>query len=241
MPTLFTRVFEGRDIVETINDVREGCEWVLNGEGVATIKWDGTCCLIQDGKLYKRFDYKKGRKLPEGAIPCQEEPDSITGHFPHWVLCKEDNIDDKYFIDAFKKYIATCKRDGVSVENGTYELVGLHFNNNPYGLDYDTFIKHGKDIIEVGRSYNEIKNYLHDNYIEGIVFHRGNGEMCKIKRSDFGYKWNNYPEDRICKELLKRIDTEVNDAELKATLKLWVKGYAIKTKRIDTLNSRSLK
>ena len=28
-----------------------------------------------------------------------------------------------------------------------------------------------------------------DNYMEGIVFHRENGEMCKIKRSDFGFKW----------------------------------------------------
>ena len=33
------------------------------------------------------------------------------------------------------------------------------------------------------------KEYLKNNYIEGIVFYRGNGEMCKIKRSDFGFRW----------------------------------------------------
>ena len=38
--------------------------------------------------------------------------------------------------------------------------------------------------------YEGIKQYLEEHYIEGIVFYRGNGEMCKIKRSDFGFEWN---------------------------------------------------
>ena len=46
-------------------------------------------------------------------------------------------------------------------------------------------------IVVVPRTYEQIKEYLENNYVEGIVFYRGNGEMCKIKRSDFGFEWNN--------------------------------------------------
>lgn len=35
----------------------------------------------------------------------------------------------------------------------------------------------------------KIHRYLETHMIEGIVFHRGNGDMCKIKRSDFGFTW----------------------------------------------------
>jgi len=187
IPTLFKREFikEGRRTVDIIthNEVTEGCEWVLEGEGVAYIKLDGTCCLIQDGKLYKRFDYKKGRKLPEGAIPCQEKADEITGHFPHWVKC-DDKPDDKWHMKAFK--------DTRGLSDGTYELIGEHFNGNKQMVGGDLFIKHDSDVILIKnppRTFNEIKRYLENSQMEGIVFHRGNGDMCKIKRSDFGFEW----------------------------------------------------
>ena len=183
MKTLFEREFENHKVCKCLNKVQEGCEWVLNGEGYATEKIDGTCCLIQDGKIYKRFDYKAGRKLPEGAIPCQEKADEITGHFPHWILCDENNPADKYHIKAFK--------EKESWQTGTYELIGKHFQGNPYNLENDILEKHGERILSVTpRNYESIKKYLKTHEIEGIVFYRGNGEMCKIKRSDFGYEWN---------------------------------------------------
>lgn len=189
IPTLFVRQFENHEVAKCLNEVTPGCEWVLNGEGYATEKLDGTCCLIQDEKIYKRFDYKKGRKLPEGAIPCQEKPDPITGHFPHWVLCDKNNPSDKWHIEAFNRY-------GNSYENGTYELIGPHFQRNPYNLTEDILLKHGEIIIDgFPRTYEGIKAYLRLHYIEGIVFYRGNGEMCKIKRSDFGFNWNEKRDD----------------------------------------------
>lgn len=189
MKTLFKRVFKDHKLVGCLNEVEEGCEWVLNGEGVATIKLDGTCCLIQDGVLYKRFDYKPGRKLPECAIPCQEAADPITGHFPHWVKVSADNPADKYHVEAFERF---KERDNYKCNewNGTYELVGPHFQGNPYGLFYDRLEKHGAFVLEdVPRTYEGIKEYLRTHYLEGIVFHRDNGEMVKIKRSDFGFEW----------------------------------------------------
>lgn len=184
MKTLFVRQFENHKIVKCLNEVELGCEWVLNGEGYATEKIDGTCCLIQDNILYKRFDYKKGRKLPDGAIPCQEEADPITGHFPHWLKVDKNNPSDKYHLEAFKKQ--------ENWEDGTYELIGTHFQGNPYNLNGDFLEKHGIRILNnVPRTYDGIKDYLENNYIEGIVFYKGNGEMAKIKRSDFGFKWKN--------------------------------------------------
>ena len=182
MKTLFVRNFDNHKIT-TLPIVEEGCEWVINGEGYATEKIDGTCCLIENGKLYKRFDYKEGRTLPLGAIPCQEAADPITGHFPHWVEVDKNKPEDRYFCEVFIK-----KQEWA---NGTYELIGKHINSNPYNLDYDYLEKHGLRILEdVPRDFEGIKEYLKNHFIEGIVFYRGNGEMCKIKRSDFGFEWN---------------------------------------------------
>ena len=75
-------------------------QWVLEGFGVPTRKFDGTSCAIMDGELFKRFDLKKGRKLPEGAIPCQA-PDTITGHHPHWVKCHREDSANKWHFEAF--------------------------------------------------------------------------------------------------------------------------------------------
>lgn len=185
MRTLFKRQFENHKMVKCLNEVEPECEWVLNGEGWATEKIDGTCCLVQDGRIYRRYDYKKGRILPEGAIPCQKEPDSITGHFPHWLLCTKNDPNAKYHLEAFEK------QD--DLENGTYELIGKHINGNPYHLNTDVLEKHGNRILEnVPRDYEGIRRYLEEHYIEGIVFYSDNGKMCKIKRSDFGFEWNQH-------------------------------------------------
>ena len=60
------------------------------------------------------------------------------------------------------------------------------------GIDIPTLC-YLKDINEIGACrlclVEGIKEYLSAHEIEGIVWHRGNGEMCKIKRSDFGFEW----------------------------------------------------
>ena len=185
MPTLYKRIFDNHEKVGIENIVTPGCEWVERNEGIATQKLDGTCCLIQDNKIYARFDFKPGRKLPENAVPCQEKADEITGHFPHWVLV-EEQPQYKYHKIAFEK----LKKENPQYENGTYELCGPHFNRNPEKLEEDTLLKHGCIILDVPRTFNGIKQFLFENNIEGIVFHNTDGSMCKIKRSDFGFKWN---------------------------------------------------
>lgn len=195
MKTLFKRQFENHEIIKCLNEVEEECNWVLDGEGWATEKIDGACCLIQDGKIYRRYDYRKGRSLLEGAIPCQEKADDITGHFPHWVLCVADDPNSKYYLEAFER------QKSQSLENGTYELIGKHLNANPYELETDILEKHGKRILEnVPRNYEGIKKYLEEHHIEGIVFYRENGQMCKIKRTDFGFEWNSHKGKKLKEE-----------------------------------------
>ena len=39
------------------------------------------------------------------------------------------------------------------------------------------------------RSFVELRDYLGSHNIEGIVFWLNGEPKCKIKRSDFGFKW----------------------------------------------------
>lgn len=192
IPTLFVRRFENHKVVEITDEVTNGMEWVLQGEGVSTIKWDGSCCAIINGELYKRYDAKKGKKPPAGAIPCQDQPDPITGHFPHWVKCDRGNPADRWFWNAFDNAQLKYAQVKSPIPDGTYEAIGNHFQGNPYGLNFDTLMKHGRAEINADlTSFEKIKKFLSTHKIEGVVFWKDGEPRCKIKRSDFGLKWGN--------------------------------------------------
>lgn len=180
IPTVFKRTFENHRIVDIENIITPGCEEAFF-EGIATVKFDGACCAVINGKLYKRFDAKRDRKVPAGAIPCCD-PDPVTGHWPHWVLVDYGNPADIWFIEALWNY------SFVPVE-GTYEAIGPHFQGNPYGCAYDTLVKHGNKTVAVHRKFKDVKNFLAENPIEGIVFWLNGEPVCKIKRTDFGFEW----------------------------------------------------
>lgn len=180
IPTLFIREFCNHRVIKVTEVVTPGMEWVLNGEGYATVKWDGSCCAIINGLFYKRYDAKKGKKPPVDAIPCCE-PDTVTAHWPHWLPVYENNPADKWFVAAY--------RNTANIGDGTYEAVGPHFKVNAHNFAEDDLIKHGIHTIEVPRSFEEIKEYLEITPIEGIVFYKDGVPMCKIKRSDFGFSW----------------------------------------------------
>lgn len=185
IPTLFERVYEGHKIVNINNVITPGCEDALI-RGIPTIKYDGACCAIINGQFYKRYDCKKGKTPPEGAIACCA-PDPITGHWPHWVKVDENNPSDKWLVKAYRNSV----RFGYAkLPDGTYEAVGQHFQGNPYQISYDILIPHGKDHIEkLPRSFEFIRNYLEHTPIEGIVFWLDGEPICKIKRTDFGFEW----------------------------------------------------
>lgn len=186
IPTLFEREFLPKHKVIAKPNVVKGFEWVLEGAGDATVKYDGSCCAVIDGVFYKRYD-AKGKNIPTGAIKCQDEPDPITGHFPCWVECSRTNPADKWFWNAFD--------NTNEIADGTYEAIGKHFQGNPYNMGTDYLIRHGQTIIQLAdRSFQGIKQYLTEKAnngdgIEGFVFWKDGVPQCKIKSSDFGIDW----------------------------------------------------
>lgn len=188
IPTLFRREYDDGGVVLT-REVLPGLEWVLEGKGEATEKVDGAACAIIGGILYKRFDAKHGKEPPPGAIPCQEKPDPYTGHWPHWVAVDSRKASDKWFIQAWvnSPWIGDM---GEERAEGTYEAVGLHFQSNPYGLDADFLERHGRiKVKDFPRDFVGMREYFRTHVIEGVVFWKDGEPRCKIKRSDFGFKW----------------------------------------------------
>lgn len=184
IPTLFTRVYNDHKIVGIKDEITPGCEDAFNN-GIATVKIDGACCAIIDGDFYKRYDAKKGKNPPEGAIPCCD-PDPITGHWPHWVKVNTNNPADKWFIQAKR---ITEMSIGHDLCDGTYEAIGPHFQNNPYNLFTDMLVQHGKTIVNVDRTFEAVIDWLSKHKEEGLVFWLNGNPICKIKRTDFGFEW----------------------------------------------------
>lgn len=174
--SLFQRNYDGDRLVR--NEVVPGAEWVLAGEGVATRKFDGTCCLVRDGKLYKRYDAKAGKTPPEGFEPAQPEPDPITAHWPGWMAVGE-GPEDRWHREAWEH--------SPRLPDGTYELCGPKIQGNPERLDRHTLIAHGKffHFPDCPRDFDGIREYLYTFPYEGIVWHHPDGRLVKIKRKDF--------------------------------------------------------
>ena len=87
---------------------------------------------------------------------------------------------DKYHFEAFDK--------NTSWEDGTYELIGLHEQGNPYKLDTDILEKHGKrKLTNAPRTYEGFKEYLNNNNIEWIVFYRDNGDLNGKNNFEFSF------------------------------------------------------
>lgn len=194
-PSVWKRDYEGTRLV--YDEVVAGCEWVPAGEGVPTVKLDGTACMSRDGVLYRRHDRKrkrgKLRAAPEGWEPCEPEPNEHTGHWPGWVPVG-DGPEDQYYREAdLPPYDCTC------------ELLGPKVQGNPHGFSWHILVPHGlvpqgapfpevlADLRDKNpRTFDEVREWLsstHGRFSEGIVWHHEDGRMAKIKRRDFGLPW----------------------------------------------------
>jgi hypothetical protein len=176
IPTVFERNPKG--LREIRNQVHPGSEWVLDGEGVATQKYDGTCCRVLNGQLYKRRTIRSGKPQPPEFI--QEDFDPNTGKYFGW-LPVTDAKEDKRHREAF------CI--GVRFEDGTYELVGPKIQNNPEGYEDYQLLSHARatQYPDVPRTFEGLRAWLKDKDIEGLVFHHPDGRMAKVKKRDFGF------------------------------------------------------
>lgn len=176
--------------------MRQSSMWVLNKEGVATRKWDGTCCRFFDGKMWARFEYKEGRtkEIPLGAVLCEgsKEVEEITGKLNYWVPIDAPGY--KYHKETFLGTPLEFFEEGA-----TYELVGEKVNGNRDCITGHCFKKHG-DVIypeelfnfsSEQELFNSIKDFLSKENIEGLVFHHKceNEKMAKITKRHFLLNW----------------------------------------------------
>ena len=174
--TLFQRNHDWDKLVR--DEVTPGAEWVTRGEGVATRKYDGTCCMVRSLTLYKRYDAKPG-KTPPADFEAAQPPDEVTGHWPGWVPVG-DGPEDRYHREAMKHG---------APKDGTYELVGPKVQGNPERLSQHVLVRHGAETLpNAPRGFYELRTYLIHHDIEGIVWHHADGRMVKIKTKDFGLR-----------------------------------------------------
>lgn len=172
------------------DEVTPGCEWVINGEGVATRKWDGTAVLFIGNEWFKRYDAKHGKTPPPDFFEAQPEPDPITGHWPGWVPVVYSDNADKYISEAILSFLdnANTPKEGM-----TYEAIGPKINGNKDRCAEHCLKQHGKAQVFTKewqpREFKSIRNQLEVLNIEGFVYHHPDGRMCKVKRSDFGLHW----------------------------------------------------
>jgi hypothetical protein len=181
--SLFARNYNGDYKVR--NEVVAGAEWVVNGEGQATVKHDGVAVLIRSGVAFTRYDNKPGRTAPTGFFPAQD-PDPVTGRVPGWV--PTDGTQSKYIREAVENAVAKYPE---GIPDGTYEAcgpkIGTRHGSNPEGLTEHTLFAHGSEVLDCPRTFDELMVYLKDRPIEGIVWHHVDGRMVKVKKSDFPY------------------------------------------------------
>lgn len=175
--SLFMRNYDSDRLVR--NEIVPGSEWVVEGQGIATIKRDGTCCMIRDGRLYKRFEVKPGREPPEDFEPANEV-DENTGKQQGWLpVC--DGPQDQWHREAMD----------ATLPDGTYELLGPKIQGNVERFARHVLVRHGSEVVDDDppRDFDGLKKWFagHDD-IEGIVWHHSDGRMVKIKGKDFGVK-----------------------------------------------------
>jgi hypothetical protein len=179
IPTLFRR--DPDDMRRVLPEVHPDCQWVLDGEGVATRKWDGTCVMYDGQRWWARREVKPGKTLPPGFV--EAEHDEVTGKTVGWEPAEQSSF-WKYLREA-----AAHQPIGAGFTAETYELVGPKINGNPDGWDHHELVCHSLSIQhhDAPRDFEGLRRYLNDFPGEGIVWHHPDGRMAKLKRKDLGH------------------------------------------------------
>jgi hypothetical protein len=203
IPSVFKRVFNGSNSALAYDEVTNGCEWVIEGQGTPTLKWDGQATMVRDGVLYRRYDRKlKDRALlkrvqagevaasslsesdfktpPENWEPCEPTWDSTTAHWPGWARVQDCPAD---------KYLWSTYQEQGPLPDGTYEFVGETVGGNKHYITGHLFVNHVEQGIGAPHTFDELKIWFQDHIMEGIVWHHPDGRMAKLHRTAMGYNW----------------------------------------------------
>ena len=167
IPTLFVRDESQRGHPVT-STVKPECQWVLDGEGIATRKLDGANVKIEDGQLLKRQKPKE-RAYDEAAyVPCRREEPA-----------------DRWFWDAYDA--------SQPLTDGIYEAVGPKIQRNEPWSGHFLMRVAPPDptltLADAPRTFDGLRDWLAAHTFEGLVFHHPDGRKAKIKRRDYGLSW----------------------------------------------------
>lgn len=174
IPTLFKR--DPANKAAVLPEVNPACQWVIDGEGIATRKYDGTCVKLDDaGKWWARREVKPGKAFPDGYVT--EQFDEATGKTVGWEPAEQS---------SYAKLIVEVN-EGCERWPGTFELCGPKVNGNPEGYDYHVLVPHdwAMEIIDAPRDFGGLREFFADFPHEGIVWHHEDGRMAKLKVRDF--------------------------------------------------------
>lgn len=181
IPTIFKR--DPENMRHVTDQVHPDCQWVLDGEGIITRKYDGTCVkLDSDGGWWARREVKKGKPAPENFI--LEEFDETTGKMQGWEPIEQSSF-HKFWQEAV---------EGENWEPGTYELCGPKINGNPEDYVFHELVRHQDAYVipivfpatkRHPKLLEELVLHLAEKGWEGIVVHHPDGRMAKLKARDY--------------------------------------------------------
>jgi hypothetical protein len=178
IPTLFDRDWSG-DRSRVVPTVNPPCQWVIDGEGVATRKIDGACARVLGGVLYKRRELRQGEPAPAGFELADR--DDQTGKTIGWMPVG-DGPEDRWFREAFARLETPA--------DGTYELLGPKVQGNPEGLADHILSPHDTASLafdpQPPRDFEGLRAWMSGKDIEGVVWHHPDGRRAKLKLRDFG-------------------------------------------------------
>lgn len=177
IPTLFVRDHSVPRAPIT-RDVTPGCEWVLQGEGVSTRKYDGTCVMFDGRDWWARREVKARKTPPPGWV--RVERNVTTGKQVGW-----EPIAQSPFVRIHHEAVAarTGQTDWL---RGTYELLGPKINGNPERGPIHWLQEHSMaERVDAPRDFDGLRDWLGAHPYEGVVWHRSDGRMAKIKARDF--------------------------------------------------------
>jgi len=188
IPTLYRRDPNSQALIT--RGVHPDCQWVLDGLGQATRKFDGTCVMWDGTEWWARREVKPGKAAPPRYRA--EQTDETTGKTVGW-----EPIDQSSFTKLHAEAVATCILDEYPhrdpVTGATYELVGPKVNGNPEKLNEHILVRHGyiaaveRDVLNaVPRDFDGLIEWLlADCEWEGLVWHHPDGQrMAKLKVRD---------------------------------------------------------
>lgn len=184
IPTMFVRDWDG-DRRYVGDEVTPGCEWVANGEGTPTRKYDGTCVMLDaEGRWWARREVKPGKSAPANFVAL--EHDLEAGKTVGW-----EPIEQSAFARWHAESLTEASEDETPITGpwpvGTYELIGPKVNGDPerYGVHALILHEYAETLDDAPRDFAGLASWLHAHPYEGIVWHHEDGRMAKIKKRDF--------------------------------------------------------